>query len=163
MVHDDLFLSVLLEQVLSFYCPRRPEPAHLHSVRTMLAAALIFVISLAAMIQFAVFTWRAGLLRVASEAPESAASNSLQSNDFGKVSAYQQLCPELAGSESGKLRSVRLYYQFLQFLTSLSGSLFPADSGWTHREMVLCARYASVVLSQRLERNQAQIAEVRSF
>jgi hypothetical protein len=29
--------------------------------------------------------------------------------------------------------------------------------------MVLCARYASVVLSQRMERNQAQMAEVRSF
>jgi hypothetical protein len=129
----------------------------------MLAGSLIFVISFAAMIQFAVFTWRAGLLRVALETPESAAPNSLQSNDFGKVSAYQQLCPELSGGEAGKLRSVRMYYSFLQFLTSLSGSLFPADSGWTHREMVLCARYASVVLSQRMERNQAQMAEVRSF
>ena len=129
----------------------------------MLAAALIFVISLAAMIQFAVFTWRAGLLRVASEAPETTPLNSLQISDFGKMAAYQQLCPELAGGEASKLRSVRLYYAFLQFLTSLSGSLFPADSGWTHREMALCARYASVVLSQRLERNQAQMAEVRSF
>ncbi|HXZ12661.1 MAG TPA: hypothetical protein VEG64_09735 [Candidatus Sulfotelmatobacter sp.] len=129
----------------------------------MLAAALIFVISLAAMIQFAVFTWRAGLLRATSEVADSAGLNSLQSNDFGKMAAYQQLCPELAGGEASKLRSVRLYYVFLQFLTSLSGSVFPAESGWTHREMVLCARYASVVLSQRLERNQAQMAEVRSF
>ena len=33
----------------------------------MLIAAFILVISTAALIQFAVFTWRAGLLRVASE------------------------------------------------------------------------------------------------
>jgi len=129
----------------------------------MLVASLIFVISLATMIQFAAFTWHAGLLRVASEATEVISHNSLQDNDFRSVHAYQQLCPELAAPEPSNLRSVRLYYKFLQFLTSLSGSLFPADSGWTQREMALCTRYASVVLSQRLERNQAQIAEVRSF
>lgn len=136
----------------------------------MLVASFIFVISLAAMIQFAAFTWHAGLLRVAGEADEVGAHaaehvfpNSLPHNDFRKVAAYQQLCPELAGGEASKLRSVRLYYRFLQFLTSLSGSLFSAHSGWTHREMALCTRYASVILSQRLERNQVQMAEVRSF
>lgn len=136
----------------------------------MLVASLIFVISLAAMIQFAAFTWHAGLLHVASEPVELEADpaaalshNSLQLNDFRNVAAYQKLCPELAGGQGSELRSVRIYYRFLQFLTSLSGSLFPPESGWAHREMALCTRYASVVLSQRLERNQAQMAEVRSF
>jgi len=129
----------------------------------MLAASLIFVISLATMIQFAAFTWHAGLLRVASEAPEGAPDNSLQVNDFRSMAAYQQMCPELAGGSARKLRSVRLYYQFLQFLNSLSGSLLPAESGWTQREMALCTRYATAVLSQRMERNLAHMAEVRSF
>jgi len=136
----------------------------------MLVASLIFVISIAAMIQFAAFTWHAGLLRVASEPVEIEAeaavalsNNSLQISDFRNVAAYQKLCPDLAGGQASELRSVRLYYRFLQFLTSLSGSLFPPESGWAHREMALCTRYAGVVLSQRLERNQAQIAEVRSF
>jgi hypothetical protein len=36
----------------------------------MLIGAFILVISFSALIQFAVFTWRAGLLQVASQAPE---------------------------------------------------------------------------------------------
>ena len=136
----------------------------------MLVASLIFVISIVAMIQFAVFTWHAGLLRVAcepveleAEAAAAMANKSLQFNDFRNVAAYQKLCPELVGGQSSELRSIRVYYRFLQFLTSLGGSLFPPESGWAQREMALCTRYASVVLSQRLERNQAQMAEVRSF
>src|SRR5580700_2783611 len=70
-------------------------------VKTMLIAAFIFVISVAALVQFAVFTWRAGFLQVASQPLPNQAEiafatrNMLQSNNFEDISAYQQLCPEV--------------------------------------------------------------------
>jgi hypothetical protein len=136
----------------------------------MLIAAFIFVISVAALVQFAVFTWRAGLLRVASQPLPNqvdaafATRNTLQTNSFEDVSAYQQLCPEVGADAGENLRSVRLYYSFLQSLSTLGSSIVDAAMpGWTRREMALCTRYAAVVLSQRMERNQALAAEVRAY
>ena len=137
----------------------------------MLIAAFILVISVAALIQFAAFTWSAGLLRVASEPLPNQADtahsprNVLQSKDFEDVSAYQQLCPEIGTDAGQNLCSVRLYFRFLQFVSTLGSSIVQAamPTGWTQREMALCTRYAAVVLSQRMERNHALAAEVRSF
>jgi hypothetical protein len=137
----------------------------------MLIAAFILVISVAALIQFAAFTWRAGLLSVASQPlPDQievgyTSCNVLQSKDFEDVSAYQQLCTEIGAGSGQNLRSVRLYYRFLQFVSTLGSSILEAamPTGWTQREMALCTRYATVVLSQRMERNYALAAEVRSY
>jgi hypothetical protein len=137
----------------------------------MLIAAFILVISIAALVQFAAFTWRAGLLRLASRPlPNQMEAgdipcNVLQSNGFEDLSAYQQLCPEMGATGGENLRSVRLYYRFLQFVSRLSSSILEAGmpTGWTESEMALCTRYARVVLSERMERNQALAAEVRSF
>ena len=137
----------------------------------MLTAAFILVITVAALVQFAAFTWRAGLLSVASQplpnqvVTETGTSDLLQAKDFAGVSAYQQLCAEI-GAHCGKsLRSVRLYYRFLQFVSTVGNSIVEAamPTGWAQREMALCTRYAAVVLSQCLERNHALAAEVRSY
>ncbi|MGA8220818.1 MAG: hypothetical protein WB780_04125 [Candidatus Acidiferrales bacterium] len=143
----------------------------LGSVKNMLISAFILVISIATMIQFAAFTWRAGLLRTAAlplpnEAESYLASrNLLQSNSFSDVSALQELCPEVGAETGTNLRSVRLYYSFLQFLSTLGSSILEAgtSTGWTNREMALCTRYATVVLSQRMERNYALSTEIRSY
>jgi hypothetical protein len=143
----------------------------LGAVKKMLIAAFILVISVAALIQFAAFTWRAGLLRVASQPLANQADtgyapcNVLQSKGFEDVSAYQRLCPEIGADAGQNLSSVRLYYRFLQFVSTLGSSILEAavPTSWTQREMSLCTRYATVVLSQRMERNQALAAEVRSY
>jgi hypothetical protein len=122
----------------------------------MLIAAFIFVISIAAAVQFAVMTWRGELARVALDGAALDSRNLLNSNEFPDVSAYENLCPELTSSSAPKLSTVQLYYSLLQAAKSLS-------EGWANREMALCARYASVVLAQRLERNQAFLAELRSY
>jgi hypothetical protein len=140
----------------------------------MLIAAFILVISTAAMVQFAVFTWRSGLLRVASEpiadqadASTEASSNLLNEKDFREVLARQDLCPNLENGSTPSLRPVRIYFSVLRLLNDL-GNLFvspgaPGFGGWTQREMALCTRYAAVVLSHRVQSNQALAAEVRSF
>jgi len=137
----------------------------------MLIAAFILVISLAALLRFAVFSWRAGLLRgaarpVGSEAEARAeqALNSLYSQDFRDIYAYQKLCPDLRGGASG-LRSVRVYYKIVQSLSALAGAILPKGlaTGWAQGEMELCARYAQVVLRQRVARNQTVFAETGTY
>jgi len=136
----------------------------------MLIAALIFVISLATVVQFAVFSWRAGLLRAASE-PISAqfesiadcAAKSLISDEFMNITAYGKLCPDIGAGSVPKFRSLRLYYGLLQAVTKVSRSFMPENLAWTTREMALCTRCAAVMLSHQLDRNQTLSAAARSF
>ncbi len=139
----------------------------------MLAAAFILVFSVVAMIQFAVFSWRAGLMRVASQplaspsASDAAISdNSLNQNDFADVSSVNEICPALSASSSFNLTLVRAYHGMLSGMNAVAAAIVPSSEewmGWTHREMALCTRYSNVVLSQRLHRNQRTANEVRSF
>jgi hypothetical protein len=139
----------------------------------MLIASFILVMSLAATVQFAVFIWRAGLLRVASQPVSDSALageasvNLLNTNDFATTNAIQGLCPDLESNPLPKLRTVRLYFSFLR-LAKMAGDFIvapgaPGFGDWTASEMALCTRYASVVLSQRLERNRVLCDEARSF
>jgi hypothetical protein len=139
----------------------------------MLIAILIFVTSLAATVQFGVFIWRTGLLRVAAQpVPDSGlaaelSANLLKTNDFAAARAVQSLCPELESNPVPKLRSVRLYFGFLKISKKIGDFVVapgaPGFGGWTGREMALCTRYATVVLSQRLERNRALCEAARSL
>jgi len=133
----------------------------------MLIAALIFVISMAATIQFGILSWRAGLIRVAATQLSAETggnfqigSNLLKNNSFLDVEVYQKLCPNVSGDPAPNLRPVRLYYNFLKLANSFGVS---ASQGWARREMDLCTRYATVVLVQRLQRNQALAFESRSY
>jgi hypothetical protein len=129
----------------------------------MFIAAFIFVLSLAALIQFVGLQWRAGLVRVASTSLVSdsgtqseLAGNMLKPNTLSDVLALQKLCPDL-GESAPKLQSVRFY----NFGLELFAKLGAAD--WAKREMDLCARYATVVLMQQVQRNQAFAAQASSF
>jgi hypothetical protein len=69
-------------------------------LKKMLVAIFILVVSLAALIQFAAFTWRAAFLSMATaELPEDLAKY-IALNDFEESSAYEKLCPEL-GTRGG--------------------------------------------------------------
>jgi hypothetical protein len=134
----------------------------------MLIAAFIFVMSMAAVIQFAVLSWRAGLIRVASGSLaaewQASTAKSMISEGFANITAYSKLCPDIEAGSTPKLRSVQVYYRCLQLVGSLSKAIEPLRNlQWASREMALCTQYAAVTLSQRLERNQAQLASVRSF
>jgi len=129
----------------------------------MLIAAFIFVLSFAALIQFVVLQWRAGLDRVASAsfAGESGtvsaqAYNSLKDKDFSDLAAFNKLCPD-TGVVAPNLRSVRLYHGLLQFFAGLGAK------EWAQSEMKLCSRYAVAVLMQQVQQNQALAAQVGSF
>lgn len=136
----------------------------------MLIAALIFVISTATALQFVVLSWRAAMLQVASE-PLSAdwepiagsLAKPFVSKGFSSLAAYSDLCPDFKGGGGPKVRTLRLYYQFLQLCQGI-GSLITSDGVlWTAREMALCTRCAAVMLSHRMEHNHALSAAARSF
>jgi hypothetical protein len=134
----------------------------------MFIAAFIFVISIATLIQFAISSWRARLLSVAStplqldsDAMVELSRKLLAANTLQDVLAYQKCCPDLSGGSAPNMRLVRLYYRFLQFMKSSGGRL--AQFAWADREMTLCTRYAAVALLQRLALNQSLATEFRAY
>jgi hypothetical protein len=149
--------------VLPFHCVTRVGIRKLEWQKEMLISILILVVSLAALIQFAAFTWRAAFLTVATAQLPEDRSKLIILNDLGKASAYEKLCPELRGRVSTKLSAVSAYSSFLQFAISIGDSILPPAAGWAHREMALCTRYAMVTLARRLERNRVVAAELSSF
>jgi CxxC motif-containing protein (DUF1111 family) len=134
-------------------------------------AALIFVISVAAGIQLAVFSWRAAMISIADQPMSSAVqpalaqfSNSMKVNGFRDVSAIQALCPDLAASQNTRLRHVKAYYRCMELLNSFCESIPSCGCGsWARQEMATCARYAVVMMDQRLQSNQACFAAIRSY
>jgi len=138
----------------------------------MLISAFIFVISMAAVIQFVVQSWRSGLMRVASIASTVAAADPasqvyrkiLETSDFYEVMGYQKVCQDLQASGSQSLSGVAAYYRVLSAVKALGSQIgLQAASAWSMQEMAMCTRYAAVVMIQRLERNQSTAAEVRSY
>ena len=104
--------------VLPFHCAPRARIRKLEWLREMLISILILVVSLAALIQFAAFTWRAAFLTVATaELPEDR-DKYITLNDFEEASAYERLCPELGVRVSTRLGSVSAYNSLLQFAIS---------------------------------------------
>ena len=102
----------------------------------MFISAFILVICCAAMVQFAVFSWRAGLLRtiatepLGDQAEQTAAisRNLLNRKDFADVSTLQGLCPDLQQA-SANLRSVRVYYSFLRLMSQLGDLIVAPGAG----------------------------------
>jgi hypothetical protein len=131
-------------------------------------ASIIFVMSFAALIQFGVLSWRAGLLRTAtqplafeSDLVADLSRKALNTGSFLDVRAYQKLCPNLSeGNGSGPaLGLVGAYYRLLQVANCMGDSA----SNWAQGEMATCTRYAAVALSQRLARTQVLAAELASY
>ena len=117
-------------------------------------SALILVFSLAALAQFGFYSWRAAVITLAAA---DVSDNTLENKDFQALAALNEICPAL-NSSTPKIGLVRIYYGAVERLASL-----PSAADWAKREMATCARYMAVVVDQRLQRNQACFAALRSF
>ena len=127
-------------------------------------AVLLFILSVAATVQFAVYYWRAMVAGVAaqplSEQVQKAAritTTTVGAADFEALLNLNAVTPGLKGSH-GELLAVRLYYR----ATKALGRLVPQLSAWTQTEMGTCARYVAVQVDQRLQHNLACAAEIRA-
>jgi len=126
----------------------------------MMTSAFILVISIAALIQFAVFSWRAAFLSVAALPVSEGVSNLMDvesglSSDFVQAAQWLELSPNLAGSERRTL-GVRAYHAALHFMNNLGLS-------WAQSEISNCTRFMAVVVDERLQRNRACYADICSY
>jgi hypothetical protein len=131
-------------------------------------ATVILTIAIVAMLQFALYYWRAVIsgvaaLPVSGQVFEAAhvAEPELVGDDFERLAGLYALTPELKKGGSG-LGLVAAYYQVVHRAGQFLGSLSPAIKNWTERERVLCARFAAVQIDRRLQSNLAQVASIRS-
>jgi hypothetical protein len=133
-------------------------------------AGLILFLSLAVLAEFSIAHWRSMWLAVAAQplsvsltAATGIAEGAIGADDFDRlVSTSQQLCP--AGAEGGAwLKQVRIYYRAVRALDAISSAKLPALSAWTKRELVLCSRYAAVVLDRRINANLAFASDAQSY
>lgn len=126
-------------------------------------AAILLTVSLVALGQFTLYYWRAMISGVASREISDTirvaariTSSTIGAQDFNNILILNKLSPYLRGPKGG-FRAVRAYYSMVKRL----GSIIPAMAGWANVEMATCARYAAVVMDQRMESNIAYAAQIR--
>jgi hypothetical protein len=131
-------------------------------------ALMFFLISTAALTQFAVYYWRAVLSGVAAQpisarvlGSVNAENGRLTGEHFPVLAELHELTPELYSSESS-LSIARAYYALVRAGDALFGKRFPQFAAWSARERLVCARYAAVQIDRRLQSNMALSASLRS-
>ena len=123
-------------------------------------AALIFVVSIAAFIQFFVFYSRSVIAASRKHALSEnvrevtgISGEMVEDLQFGRLLQLVELCPGSGSDEMG-IRAVRAYFGGLGLLLSLvpqmpSGILARAAS-WLKQERAACAYFAATALDQRM-------------
>ena len=127
--------------------------------------AIILTVSVTALLQFALYYWRAIIAGIAaqpvSDRIRTAAgltTAQIGAQDFRSIVSLHDLSPDLRGP-NGSFMGVRAYYSVVEKL----GSLIPAIANWANTEMLTCSRYVAVLVDQHLERNMVCAAQVRGI
>jgi hypothetical protein len=127
--------------------------------------AIILTVSVTALLQFALYYWRAIIAGIAaqpvSDRIRTAAgltTAQIGAQDFRSIVSLHDLSPDLRGP-NGSFMGVRAYYSVVEKL----GSLIPAMANWANTEMLTCSRYVAVLVDQHLERNMVCAAQVRGI
>lgn len=132
-------------------------------------SAMLLAISIAALMQFGLYYWRAVLAGVAAlplsdRALAAAGLNDgrVTAEDFATFAGLHELTPELFPSRGG-LGLVRLYYYAVAALGELAGRYLPSIAAWTEREGAMCARYAAVQVDRRVLANLALVESLHNW
>jgi hypothetical protein len=130
-------------------------------------AAFIVVLSVAALIQFAVSQWRAMWITIA-EQPLSAfftattgiAVDQIGADHFDFLTRTSEQLSASGNESSLWLKEVRVYYRTIRALEQFCKKQFPAFASWANRELVACSLYAAATLDQRLSSHLAFASQV---
>jgi hypothetical protein len=117
--------------------------------------SILLVFSMAAIIQFAIYYWRA-TIAVAPKAPASdrlraaagLSTNSPSSRDFRAILKVHEFAREM-GCPGPKFRAVRAYYWTIEKV----GRIIPSMGHWAEAEMTMCTQYVATLVDQQLEKN----------
>ena len=127
-------------------------------------SAMLLLISIVALSQFALYYWRAVLAGVASQpvservlAAAQVQDGRLSAEHFETLAGLHELTPDLQPHRGG-LGLVPVYYRIVRAL----GRHLPGLAAWSERERVICARYAAVKVGLRLHATLELAAALRS-
>jgi hypothetical protein len=119
-------------------------------------AALIFVISVATLLQFFVLHCRAILAHsCAIELSDRVrdltgiTNQHVAAGEFYRLLQLVRLCPE-RGDDRKEIRVVRAYYAFLAILRRATHAVLPTIAAWTESEQRGCSYFAAVALDRRI-------------
>ena len=128
-------------------------------------AALIVVISLAALLQFFISYCRS-LLAAYSKVELSEQVREITGlerqpvtgEEFQRVLQLVRLCPD-RGDDALEIRLVGVYYGLLDFMRTLIGWLSPGIIGWAKQEKQSCSYFAAVALDRRIMYSRDLLAQ----
>lgn len=131
-------------------------------------AALIFVISLALLLQFFVAYSRSVIAAYAkSELSDQVREvagidgEKVNSEQFGQLLQLVRLCPQKK-DDQGDLTVVRVYYAMMGYLGLLARSFAPTIYRWAQSEQTNCTYFAAVALDRRIAYSRALLAQQMS-
>ena len=120
-------------------------------------AAVILIISVAAMLQFFISYCRS-LIAASARQPLSVETQDVtgissrvaaRSADYRRVMQLLQLCPERPNDRGG-IRAVEFYFHLLTIFRATFGHLIPSLRPWTEMQGAQCAYFAAVALDRRI-------------
>ena len=134
----------------------------------MMTASLIFVISIAFLMQFFVAYCRSVItssyrLELSPQTHEVTGIDDhiVAGDDFRRLVQLVRLCPE-PGNDAVELRAVGTYYSILNMLRTTAGYVVPSLANWTERERQACGYFAAVALDRRIAHNRVMMSEMSS-
>jgi hypothetical protein len=127
-------------------------------------AAIIFVLSAAALLQFFVSYCRA-VIAASVKQPLSAEvrdvtgiGTAASGEDFARVRQLLDLCPDRP-EDRRQIRAIGAYFRLLNFVRSTFARIIPALVNWTEAERSQCAYFAAVALDRRIAFSRDMLAQ----
>jgi hypothetical protein len=128
-------------------------------------AGLIFVISVAALLQFFVSYCRSVIaasrkVDLSTQAREAIGiqDRAVSGEEFTRLLQLVGLCPE-PGNDRFEIRAVRNYYLLLSLLRAAMHRLAPGVTRWADDECAGCAHFAAVALDRRIAFSRGLMAQ----
>ena len=129
-----------------------------------MTAAIIFVISMAALLQFFISYCRSLIAASSKEvlSPEVKDVTGIQKfasgEDFNRVMQLLQLCPERP-EDRNSVQAIGAYFKILNFLRSTVARIVSSMQVWTELERGHCAYFAAVALERRISFSRDMLAQ----
>ena len=128
-------------------------------------AALISVVSLAALLQFFVSYCRSVIAASSREELSEQvrevtgiASQAVAGDEFQRLLQLARLCPE-RGDDRTEIRAVGAYYRLLNLMRAAFRSLAPGLVSWAELERQHCSYFAAVALDRRIAHSRDLLAQ----